>query len=371
MATVRPRGNSWEYIVKNKKLLSKPISITFKDKAEGDDYVTRLEAQLNAGIVPTGFAGHSHAEEYRALGHLILGYKQDVAIKPSDLALLNVLYARYGADPVRSLSYEWAEKLVAGMKARNKLKPSTIRHYVGALSRCFDWAVRKKIAGIVANPLKSLPKGFSAYSPKDIKAAGLEKKDESRDRRLSKEEEVRIREILAGAKPEGKQRPLSLKHSAELKLVFDLALETAMRMKEIWTLDVTQIDLEKRTIFLDKTKNGDKRQVPMSSVAHHLLSEFLRGFDGHRLFPWWLGSEDNLTQNKVTCLLSRQFSRIFDAAGCGDLRFHDLRHEATSRIYERTTLTDLQVSKITGHKDLKMLGRYTNLRGSDLAERLW
>jgi integrase len=57
--------------------------------------------------------------------------------------------------------------------------------------------------------------------------------------------------------------------------------------------------------------------------------------------------------------------------GLDDLNFHDTRHEATCRLYERTTLSDLQIAKITGHKDPRMLMRYANLRGSDLAEKLW
>ncbi len=46
-------------------------------------------------------------------------------------------------------------------------------------------------------------------------------------------------------------------------------------------------------------------------------------------------------------------------------------HEATSRFFERTKLSDLQIAKITGHKDPRMLSRYANLRGSDLANQLW
>ncbi|KJV05562.1 tyrosine-type recombinase/integrase [Methylocucumis oryzae] len=69
--------------------------------------------------------------------------------------------------------------------------------------------------------------------------------------------------------------------------------------------------------------------------------------------------------------LSRKWATIAQLAGCDGLHFHDLRHEAVCRLYEKTTLTDLQIAKISGHKDLKMLKRYSNLRGSDLAERLW
>lgn len=58
-------------------------------------------------------------------------------------------------------------------------------------------------------------------------------------------------------------------------------------------------------------------------------------------------------------------------AKCHDLHFHDLRHEATSRFFERTGLSDVQISRITGHRDPRMLRRYSNLRASDLAELLW
>jgi integrase len=74
---------------------------------------------------------------------------------------------------------------------------------------------------------------------------------------------------------------------------------------------------------------------------------------------------------RTSSKLSGRWRTVARLAKCHDLHFHDLRHEATSRIYERTTLTDLQIAKITGHKDLKSLQRYANLRASSLAERLW
>ena len=72
-----------------------------------------------------------------------------------------------------------------------------------------------------------------------------------RDRRLEETEEGAIRSVLTDKNE---------------RLLFDMALETAMRMREMFTLTVGQIDLKQRTIFLDKTKNGSKRQVPISSV---------------------------------------------------------------------------------------------------------
>jgi integrase len=156
-----------------------------------------------------------------------------------------------------------------------------------------------------------------------------------------------------------------------LLLLFDLALETAMRLRECYTLTLDQIDLPRRTIFLDRTKNGDNRQVPLSSVAVRALEPYAGDAGNGLLFPWWDGATTKASLRRTTSRLSRAFARIADAAGCGDLRFHDLRHEATCRLFERTTLSDLQISLITGHRDPRMLRRYANLRASDLAAKMW
>ena len=140
----------------------------------------------------------------------------------------------------------------------------------------------------------------------------------------------------------------------------------------MYTLTVDQVDFKQDTIFLDKTKNGDKRQVPMSSVLKRLLQEHVAQLRDTRLFPeLWDGDMSKVALKATTNRLSHLFSARFEKAGCKEVRFHDLRHEATSRIYERTTLSDVEISRITGHKDLRMLRRYSNLRGSDLAKRLW
>ena len=155
----------------------------------------------------------------------------------------------------------------------------------------------------------------------------------------------------------------------EEHLIFDMALETAMRMGEMVTLKWGQIDLRQKTIFLDKTKNGSKRQVPISSVLMKELAHAMSQPDDMPVFPlFWDGIEDKI---RATNRVSTRFGARFAKAGCPDLRFHDLRHEATCRLYERTKMTDLEIAKITGHKDMRMLSRYANLRGSTLADKMW
>ena len=67
--------------------------------------------------------------------------------------------------------------------------------------------------------------------------------------------------------------------------------------------------------------------------------------------------------------ITQAFERIRKKAGINNLRFHDLRHEATSRFFE-LGLNIMEVASITGHKDLAMLKRYTHLRAEDLAKKL-
>ena len=356
MATKLKRGKVWRYVIKRKVLLPKPIYLTFEDEEEGDMYVARLEKLLDNGIVPQEFKENEKA--ITTLRHAIDAYISAVHVAAVDVELLGVTRGRIENIGLDKVTYPWAEKWIAGMKSDGKA-PSTIRHHVGALARCLDWLVNQGTTMLVANPLRMLPKRY---------ATSESRKDVERDRRRRWGEEEAIRKILAGEKPKNRERALTLQHRDSLVLFFDLALETGMRMREMFTLNCEQIDLRAQTIFLEKTKNGDNRQVPMSSVVTRLLVDTRKT---GRLFPWWDGDSSRVSLERTTSLLSRQFARIFAAAGCEDLHFHDLRHEATSRIFERTTLDAVSISRITGHKDPRMLRRYSNLRGSDLARKLW
>jgi integrase len=120
----------------------------------------------------------------------------------------------------------------------------------------------------------------------------------------------------------------------------------------------------------------------MSTVAVAELRAYLDvretppGRGAALLFPWWDGQLTEHSLRETTDFLSKLFHNtrspgIFDTAGCVGLKFHDLRHEATSRLFERTTLSEMEIAKITGHRSMKMLARYANLRGSVLASKLW
>jgi integrase len=135
-----------------------------------------------------------------------------------------------------------------------------------------------------------------------------------------------------------------------------LALETAMRRSELLGLRWESIDLGRRTIFLQLTKNGTSRIVPLSTHAIQILAQMPRNLDG-RVFP--------VTHEVV----SQAFNRARKQAGVKDVRFHDLRHMAITRLAEKLPNL-IELSAVSGHKSLSMLKRYYHPNPELLAEKL-
>lgn len=351
MAHKRIRNGKYHYTVSSKLLPNGRVYLTFDDEVEGDDYTKKLDALLAAGKVPAEYMAQKGA--IITLADAIDRYLSTLDVPDSDQLLLAIARKRHGSTNLSKFDYAWADKYVDGMKSSN-LSPSTIRHHVGALARCLDWVKRRGDTLMVSNPLRELPKRY----------ASGHKAEFERDRRLSLEEEAEVRRVIMGGKPANKERAFSFASSIEMLMLFDIAIETGMRMSEIYTLDKSQVDLDQRTIFLDKTKNGSKRQVPMTSDIHAKLTAYLESRTG-KLFSFEGNRKD------ISSRLSQTFGRIFEAAGCGEFTFHGLRHEATSRFYERTNLSDLEIAKILGWKSLGMALRYSNLRASNLSTKLW
>lgn len=362
MATIRQReSGSWEIIIRRKGVLPRPHYASADTEEEARKYAKTLEGLLDQGILPVELQESHTPAPVPTVDVWMRQYLIQVHISDSDRLLLNALLPTAVTWKTSGINITWAQAWVSEMKRRDKLSPSSIRHKVGAVARLLDWCLRND--WLIANPLRLLPKRYASYTPID----GEKKEDVERDRRLLPGEYEKIIWVLDGNFPDTVQRGISMNDRLAWKLLFTLALETAMRLREMYTLTTSQVDLQKKTIFLDKTKNGDKRQVPLSSVALEALASWTPS--GEFVFPFWDGREESL--KKTTMRLSRKWSTIARLAGCDDLHFHDLRHTAVCNFYEKTKMSDLQIAKITGHKDLRMLSRYANLRGSDLAELLW
>lgn len=258
---------------------------------------------LDQGTIPQPLQTE---DKPKTFGELISRYKAGASIASLDNEVLGTVRPELESIPLTGIHIAWAREWVTKMKREKRLAPGTIRKRVGAVSRCLEWDVQHD--EIAINPLRQLPRGYANYAPAD----GESRKDVERDQRLHPDEEVRIRLVLARdldyIRSIERERPISDRHIEAWRLLFDLALETAMRLQEMYTLTVKPIDLPKKAIFLDKTKNGSKRQVPLTSVAIKQLDAYMRNINGVLLFPFWDGRNESL--KRTTYLLSSKWRRI-------------------------------------------------------------
>ncbi len=169
--------------------------------------------------------------------------------------------------------------------------------------------------------------------------------------------------------PPGRERRISAREERQilrychahtnntLQSIFVLALETAMRQGEILKLEWQHVNLRNGIAHLPNTKNGTKRDVPLSQKAREALLRL-----------------DVRSEGKVFKYTSEGFKTtwrvMMQRLGIENLHFHDARHEAVSRLFELGTLDVMEIAAISGHKSLAMLKRYTHLSASKLVKKL-
>ncbi|WP_238381542.1 hypothetical protein [Stenotrophomonas maltophilia] len=140
------------------------VYLSFATEAERDEYVRRLEALLNRGVVPEELTNTKAAA--KDLRSQVTEYRSAQHTSVDDEQLLPVFLSRLPIGiTLPQLTFTWATEWVTTMKPEQNLAPSTIRHYVGALSRALDWLAAHGAPPM--NPLRLLPWGYSTYTADD------------------------------------------------------------------------------------------------------------------------------------------------------------------------------------------------------------
>jgi integrase len=140
-----------------------------------------------------------------------------------------------------------------------------------------------------------------------------------------------------------------------IKPIIQLAIATGMRRGEILAIKCQHVNLPNRTLLIPRSKNGHSRTIPLSQEAIAALS-----------FPH--GEAENVFPIKRDAF-RLAWDRITRRANIDDLRFHDLRHEAISRLFE-LGLTTPEVASISGHRDIAMLFRYAHAQNKTILSKL-
>ncbi|MEE5106199.1 site-specific integrase [Pseudomonas alliivorans] len=159
-----------------------------------------------------------------------------------------------------------------------------------------------------------------------------------------------------------------------MRPIVQLAIETAMRRGKIFELRWKHVNLDRRTAHLPATKNGLPKTVTLSPKAIQLLKDLPRSLCG-RVFPT---TADALKKAFVKGLERARLKYLGDCDVAQvtprediliNLRFHDLRHEASCRL--ATKLPNLiELASVTGHREMNMLKRYYNITAEELAAKL-
>jgi len=331
MATItrrddRPTDHRWQAKIRRKGF--PPQSRSFPTRAEAEAWAVSVESAMLRGQ----FLDTTTARE-TTLGELMGRYRREVSpLKKGGVGEANRLLVMERWSLSRFAVANVTPDVLATWRD-NRLREvsgSTVNRELNLLSHVFSTAIIEWRFNLPANPVSRIRRP---------------KHNRPRNRRIEGGEES----LLLYACRKARNKHL---YPAVL-----LAIETGMRRSEVIGLVWEHVNLTKRTVWLADTKNGDSRTVPLSSRAASAF-EALTGERKGRVFP-------GLTADAIKCA----YRRARERANIDGLRLHDLRHEATSRFFEKGFNT-LEVASITGHKSLSMLSRYTHLRAEELAKRL-
>lgn len=334
MASFSQVGSKWQARIRKKGF--PPTSANFDTHKEAKEWATKTEAAMLKDKQRL-----ARAAKDLTLGKLIdQHFEKEPANKKygkNKVAILNRLKRTMGAVLVKALTYDFLANFV----------DNRISQGAGGVTIGMDIA---QIAALITFGSKPNKYHFDMDVFGDVREyivdCGLDPKSNERDRRPTEEELTKIKKHFD--EKERQQIPMSA--------IIDFAVFTAMRASEITRLKWSDVDFEKRTVIIrdrkhPKKKKGNHQKVPLLAEAWAILIAQPRTHD--EVFPY-----DAKTFSTI-------FPRAVKACGIEDLRFHDLRHEGTSRLFEKGY--DIpRVAIFTGHLDWKMLARYVQLKAEDL-----
>lgn len=326
MATIRKRGSRWEAQVRIKGYPS--FTKTFTSHADAVAWAKEKERGIERAEVPVS------ARDLKGLtiGDLLNRYEQEIvpSKRGGDRERFKLRVIRRHAIARTDLSK--LTGLIVAQYRDDRLKivaTGTVRRELAIRRHCLEVA-RKEWA---------IPLPFNPVSAIRLPAPG-----NARDKRLTPDVVTSFWNAVDRAR------------AWYVKPLIVLAIETGMRRGELLSLTWNNVNLAKRLAYPPLTKNGTSRTVPLTPKAVETLAGIKRR-DSEKVFP-------------VSAYAVRQaWHRLSGRAGIDDLRFHNLRHEAISRFFE-AGLSIPEVALVSGHRDTRMLFRYTHLRPEAVAEKL-
>jgi integrase len=325
MATIRRRGRSWHVQVRRQGLSA--LTHTFQRRSDAELWARQREAEIDRGDLPV----NTRTLRAYTLRGLLERYAETVTPLKRGANRERYKVRVVLGHPMADLSLD---RLTAAVIARYRderlviVKGDTVRRELALVQHCLELARKEWGIPLILNPVRQIH---------------LPPMGRSRERRATVGELAQLLEACGNTR------------RYWLPSMIQMAVETAMRRSELLSIRWADIDVVSRTVYLRTTKNGHPRTVPLSSVALRVLLQLPR--QGDHVFP--------VSGNAFRLA----WERLRRRAGVTGLRFHDLRHEAVSRFFEKG-LSVPEVASISGHRDPRMLMRYTHPKAEAIAQKL-
>ena len=317
------RGNVWWLRYADLDGKTKYESSGSEKQRDADALLHKRKADVKAGKQPEikKIANHT----FQVLTEEYLRWAERQRCYQSKCGFVVQLKAAFGNLPLRRFSTMLVEQYQTDRTQRGN-KPATINRHIATLKHMFTKAVDWNMV--------------EEETLKRIRKVKLLEENNRRLRYLSKEE----CQLLINACAD------------HLKPIVVTALNTGMRKTEVLTLKWDSVDLKNGFILLDKTKSGERREVPINQTVKDTLNKILRRVDISYVF------HVQKTGNRYMDVKTA-FNAACRRAGIKDFHFHDLRHTFASQLVmagiDLTTIKEL-----LGHKTLTMTLRYAHLAPS-------
>jgi integrase len=325
MATIRKHRDKWQVQVRRAGI--RPMSKSFAVRKDALEWARHIERQADRHELPTD----PKALQSVTLGDLVRRYRDTVSptkkTAATETIVLNALLTRQICS--KRLSELRTEDFAVYRDQRLKvIKPTSLKRELTPVRHLFEVARDEWGLPVKENPLDRLQ---------------LDAPDQRRERRLRPGE---FEKLLDAAKA---------CRNKFIPPVIRFAVATGMRRGEILAMRWTDLNREQRSLLIPETKNGHSRTIPLTSAALEVLNQESEGKD--RIFP--------TTANAFRLA----WEKVKLRARIEDLHFHDLRHEAISSFFEKGLSTP-EVALISGHKDMRMLFRFSHATRQNILRQL-
>ncbi|MGH1569854.1 tyrosine-type recombinase/integrase [Methylobacterium sp. P31] len=327
MATIRKRKGKFQAQVRLKG--SDPVSRTFGTRSEAQRWARSVEAGIDDG----SYSRRTGDRRTASLGEILTRYQAEITPGKKCSNREKSIIRTVRNSPLWNVSIEGLteDRAATYRNIRSRtVAPATVVRELALLAHSLEVARRDW-----GYPIKS--NCFHLVKKPAVR--------NGRERRLTDGERTKI---------------FSTAHNEKMMYVVRMAefsIETAMRKGEMLNIRTRDIDFESSTLLIPKTKNGHARTIPLSPRALDLLRREIgrSGCDHVFRIKYWT--------------LSQRWERLREILNIRDLKWHDLRHEAISALFEKG-LSVPEVALMSGHRNLRLLTRYTHIKATHVAAKL-